>query len=301
MDKKAAADFRCGFVSLAGRSNVGKSTLLNALIGEKLSIVTHKAQTTRFRQTGIKTTESAQIIFIDTPGLHRGGGRALNRAMNRTALRTLGEGDLVLFVVESFRWTDEDDDILAHLRECKVPVIAAANKIDLVKPREALLPQIESLSGRMDFCEIVPLSAKRNINIAELEKAIVQWLPKGEPMYPAEQRTDRDAQFLASEFIREQLLFRLQQELPYGLQVGIERFEDEKKILHIAAVLWVERAAHKAMVIGRNGSMLKGIGIAARKVLEEHFGKRVNLKLWVKTRDSWSDNADDLQRFGYEN
>ncbi|MDH3645381.1 MAG: GTPase Era [Gammaproteobacteria bacterium] len=294
------SDYRCGFVSLAGRSNVGKSTLLNAMVGEKLSIVTHKTQTTRFRQTGIKTSDTAQIIFIDTPGLHRAGGRGLNRAMNRTALRTLSEGDLVLFVVESFRWTAEDEDLLAHLRESDVPVIVAANKIDLVKPREELLPQIKALAARMDFREIVPVSATRQTNLPELEKVLIKWLPKSPPMYPEDQRTDRDAQFLASEFIREQMLLRLQQELPYGLQVGIERFDDEAKILHIGAVLWVDRAAHKSIVIGRGGSMLKGIGSAARAVLEEHFGKQVNLKLWVKVRPSWSDNSADLQRFGYD-
>lgn len=293
-------DHRSGFVSLAGRSNVGKSTLLNALIGEKVSIVTHKPQTTRFRQTGIKTGETAQIVFIDTPGLHRGGGRALNRAMNRTAMRTLGEGDVILFVVEAFRWTDEDEDLLKHLRDADAPVIVAANKIDLVTPREKLLPQIEALAARMNFAEIVPVSAKRRSNLAELEKAIVKYLPEGPRLYPADQRTDRNEQFVAAEFIREHLLLRLQQELPYGLQVGIERFEDTGPLLHIGAVLWAERAAHKSIVIGQGGSMIKGIGTAARLALEEHFGKKVNLRLWVKVRDSWSDNAADLQQFGYD-
>lgn len=297
---KPTTDYRCGFVSLAGRSNVGKSTLLNALIGHKVSIVTHKPQTTRFRQAGIKTTDTAQVIFIDTPGLHRGGGRALNRSMNRTAMRTMGEGDLVLFVIESFRWTDEDEDLLGHLKQAQVPVIVAANKVDLVEPRAALLPHLEKLATRMDFAEIVPLSAKRRSNLASLEKSIIRYLPEGPPLYPADQRTDRNAQFVASEFIREHVLLRLQQELPYGLQVGIERFEDEETILHIAAVLWVERAAHKSIVIGRAGSMIKGLGTAARHGLEDHFGKKVNLKLWVKVRDSWSDNAADLQQFGYD-
>lgn len=293
-------EYRCGFVSLAGRSNVGKSTLLNAIVGEKVSIVTHKPQTTRFRQSGIRTTDTAQIIFVDTPGLHRGGGRALNRAMNRTAMRTMGEGDLVLFVVESFRWTVEDEDMLGHLQQLQVPVIVAANKIDLVEPREALLPQIEKLATRMDFAEIVPVSARRRQNLVELEKTLVKYLPEGPPLYPADQRTDRDAQFVASEFIREHVLLRLQQELPYGLQVGIERLVDEGQLLHIDAVLWVERAAHKSIVIGRGGSMIKGLGTAARRALEQYFGKKVNLKLWVRVRDSWSDNQADLQKFGYD-
>ena len=294
------AGYRCGFVSLAGRSNVGKSTLLNAIVGEKLSIVTHKPQTTRFRQAGIKTTPRAQIIFIDTPGLHRGAGRALNRAMNRTAIQTMSEGDLVLLVVESFRWTAEDEDLLARLKDIKVPVVVAANKIDLVTPTEALLPQIETLAARRDFHAIVPISARRGTNLDQLERVIIESLPEGPPLYPAGQSTDRDEQFHAAELIREHLLLRLQQELPYGSQVGIERFEDTGQILQIAAIVWVERASHKAIVIGRKGSMLKGIGSAARVALEQRFGKQVNLKLWVKVRDSWSDNAADLQRFGYD-
>ncbi len=293
-------DYRCGFVSLAGRSNVGKSTLLNAMVGEKLSIVTHKPQTTRFRQAGIKTTDNAQIVFVDTPGIHRGGGKALNRAMNRTALQTLSEGDVVLFVVETFRWTAEDEDILGHLRQLDVPVIAVANKIDRVTPREKLLPQIQSLSEKMDFAAIVPVSALRRTSLAELEKVIVDLLPAGPPLYPAGQQSDRDEQFHAAEVIREHLLLRLQQELPYGTQVGIEQFEDKGQLVEIGAIVWLERAAHKSIVIGRGGSMLKGIGTAARHDLEKRYGRKVNLKLWVKVRDSWSDNAADLQRFGYD-
>lgn len=296
-----AADFRCGFVSLAGRSNVGKSTLLNAIVGQKLSIVTHKPQTTRYRQAGIKTTEHAQLIFIDTPGLHRGAGRALNRVMNRTAMQTLSEGDVILFVVEAFRWTPEDDDLLEHLRAVQAPIIAVANKIDLVKPRENLLPQIDALSQRMDFAAIVPVSAKRGTSLAQLEQAIGELLPPGPPLYPPEQTSDRDEQFHAAEIIREQLLLRLQQELPYGVQVGIESYEETPGIVHINAVVWVERSAHKAIVIGRQGAMLKGIGSAARVELQQRAGRKVNLKLWVKVRESWSDNAADLHRFGYDN
>ncbi|MBT8137504.1 MAG: GTPase Era [Gammaproteobacteria bacterium] len=296
-----AENFRCGFVSLAGRSNVGKSTLLNALVGQKLSIVTHKPQTTRYRQAGIRTTEDSQLIFIDTPGLHRAAGRALNRVMNRTAVQTLSEGDVVLFVVEAFRWTHEDNDLLEHLRSLQAPVIAVANKIDLVKPRENLLPQIDALAQRMDFAAIVPVSAKQGTSLDRLQEVIAGLLPAGPPLYPPEQTTDRDEQFHAAEIIREQLLLRLQQELPYGVQVGIESYEMQPDLLHINAIIWVERSAHKAIVIGRQGSMLKGIGSAARVELEQRAGRKVNLKLWVKVRNNWSDDAADLQRFGYDN
>ena len=292
--------FRCGLVSLAGRSNVGKSTLLNAMVGEKLSIVTHKPQTTRFRVTGIRNTAAAQILFIDAPGLHRGGGRALNRAMNRTALQTLSEGDVILFVVEAFRWTEEDQDLIGHLENQSAPVIAVANKVDLVQPREALLPQLESLSRRMDFADIVPVSATKRDNLDALERVIVARLPEGPALYPPEQTSDRGEHFHVAEIIREQLTLRLQQELPYGVQVRIETLDTTGPIVHVSAIIWVERQPQKAIVIGRGGRMLKGIGSVARRELEQRFDKQVNLELWVKVRDHWSNNPDDLERFGYE-
>lgn len=292
--------FRSGFVSLAGRSNVGKSTLLNAMVGEKVSIVTHKPQTTRVRLTGIRNTHAAQILFVDAPGLHRAAESALNKAMNRTALATIAEGDVILFVVESFRWTPEDQDLIAPLSEQERPVICVANKIDKVHPREKLLPMLEQLSRRMDFAEVVPVSAQRGSNLDTLERLIVGYLPEGPPLFPTDQRSDRSEAFHASEIVREQLMLRLQQELPYGVQVGIERFDAGAELVQINAVVWVERAAHKAIVIGRGGQMLKGIGTAARHELEGRYGKKVNLELWVKVREHWSNNPRDLERFGYD-
>ena len=292
--------FRSGFVSLAGRSNVGKSTLLNAMVGEKVSIVTHKPQTTRVRLTGIRNTPAAQILFVDAPGLHRAAETALNKAMNRTALATIAEGDVILFVVESFRWTPEDQDLIGPLSEQERPVICVANKIDKVHPREKLLPMLEQLAGRMDFAEVVPVSAQRGSNLDTLERLIVSYLPEGPPLFPADQRSDRSEAFHASEIVREQLMLRLQQELPYGVQVGIERFDAGAELVQINAVVWVERAAHKSIVIGRGGQMLKGIGSAARHELERRYGKKVNLELWVKVREHWSNNPRDLERFGYD-
>lgn len=292
--------FRCGFVALAGRSNVGKSTLLNAMVGKKLSIVTHKPQTTRVRLTGIRNTARAQILFVDAPGLHRGATTALNRVMNRTALQTIAEGDVILFVVESFRWTAEDQDLIRPLSEQDRPVICVANKIDKVHPREKLLPQLESLATRMDFAEVVPVSAQRGDNLDTLEKLIVDYLPAGPPLFPSDATSDRSEAFHAAEIVREQLLLRLQQELPYGTQVGIEHLEDGDDLVQVNAVVWVERSAHKAIVIGRQGQMLKGIGTAARHELERRYGKKVNLELWVKVREHWSNNPGDLARFGYD-
>lgn len=292
--------FRCGFVTLAGRSNVGKSTLLNALVGEKLSIVTHKPQTTRVRLTGIRNTDNAQILFVDAPGLHRGGTKALNRAMNRTALQTIAEGDLILFVVETFRWTAEDQDLLKPLAEQGKPVICVANKIDQVHPREKLLPQLQSLAARMDFAEVVPLSAQRGDNLDLLEQLVVRYLPEGPPLFPRDATSDRSEAFHVAELVREQVMLRLQQELPYGTQIGVERLDDRDDLVQINAVIWVERSAHKAIVIGRQGQMLKGIGTAARHDLERRYGKKVNLELWVKVREHWSNNPSDLERFGYD-
>lgn len=295
-----STDFRCGFVSLAGRSNVGKSTLLNAMVGEKISIVTHKPQTTRVRLTGVRNLPGAQILFVDAPGLHRSATTALNRVMNRTALAAIAEGDVVLFVVEAFRWTAEDQDLITNLANQDKPVICVANKIDKIHPREKLLPQLEQLAGRMDFAEVVPVSARRGSNLDTLERLIVGYLPEGPPLFPLDQRSDRGEAFHASEIVREQLMLRLQQELPYGVQVGIEQFEDRDDLVQINAVIWVERSAHKAIVIGRGGQMLKGIGTAARHELERRYGKQVNLELWVKVREHWSNNPRDLARFGYD-
>jgi GTP-binding protein Era len=276
------SDKRSGSVALAGRPNVGKSTLLNALVGQKLSIVTPRPQTTRQRLIGLMQSPEAQIAFIDTPGLHLGQRRALNRAMNRTAAGALVDADLVLFVLEALRWTDEDEAALERIRERAHSVIAVVNKADRVRPRERLLPYLAQLGARHDFKAIVPVSALKGHNLEQLRAVIVAALPLGEPMFPLDQITDRSLEFRIAESIREKLTLELVEELPYGVAVEIEQIElqpDGRQ--EVSAVIWVDRAGHKPIVIGAGGARLKRIGRAARLELNELLGARFHLTLWV--------------------
>ena|ERR1700722_7561633 len=295
------SDKRSGSVALAGRPNVGKSTLLNALVGQKLSIVTPRPQTTRQRLIGLMQSPEAQIAFIDTPGLHLGQRRALNRAMNRTAAGALVDADLVLFVLEALRWTDEDEAALARIRERACSVIAVVNKADRVRPRERLLPYLEQLGARHDFKAIVPISALKGHNLEQLRAVIVAALPLGEPMFPLDQITDRSFEFRIAETIREKLTLELVEELPYGVAVEIEQIElqpDGRQ--EVSAVIWVDRAGHKPIVIGAAGARLKRIGRAARLELNELLGARFHLTLWVKVREDWADDARALRQLGLE-
>lgn len=296
----AESGFRCGFAAIVGRPNVGKSTLLNTLLKRKISIVSPKPQTTRHRVLGILTTPNAQIIFVDTPGLHAGKSRAMNRHMNRAAMASLSEADVNLFVVEALRWADEDQRVLDALVERGRPIIAIVNKVDKVFPKEKLLPYIESLAQRAQFAEIVPLSGLKGTNVAELPGLVARYLPLSPPHFPPDQVTDRSEQFLAAEIIREKLTWRLRQELPYGLTVGIERFEEEDGRLIISAVIWVERSGQKAIVIGQGGAQLKEVGRAARLEMNELFKRPVHLELWVKVKENWSDSEQALRQLGYE-
>ncbi|MDH3532216.1 MAG: GTPase Era, partial [Gammaproteobacteria bacterium] len=244
----------CGFVAVVGRPNVGKSTLINALVGAKVSIVTHKPQTTRHRILAVHTAPAAQIIFVDTPGLHRRAGKAMNRLMNRTAANALADADLVLFVTEAARWTDEDGDVLKRLRSCTAPVMVLLNKIDRVQPKERLLAMIGAMAERHDFAEILPISALRRDNLDTLLDLIPNYLPESPPLYPEHMQTDRSAEFHAAETIREKLTVALHQELPYGLTVQIERYVQEDGGLTISAMIWVERDSQKGMVVGKGGS-----------------------------------------------
>jgi GTP-binding protein Era len=294
-------DFRSGFVALAGRPNVGKSTLLNALIGQKLSIVTPRPQTTRHRVIGLLQLPQAQIAFVDTPGLHHGPRRALNRSMNRTAAAAVGEADLVLFVVEALRWTDEDDLALSRISAVEHAVVAVVNKIDRVHPRERVLPYLAQLAGRHAFKEIVPISASKGANLEALHKVIVANLPLGEAMFPRDQLTDRSMSFRVAEMIREKLTMELVEELPYGVAVEVEQIqveEDGRKA--VSAVIWVDRAGQKPIVIGAEGSRLKRVGRAARVELNRLFGERFHLTLWVKVREDWADDARALRELGME-
>ncbi len=292
--------FRCGFAAIVGRPNVGKSTLLNALLGRKISIVTPKPQTTRHRILGILTRPTAQIVFVDTPGLHAGGRRAMNRHMNRAALTSLQDADVNLFVVEALRWTDEDQRVLEELTKQGRPIILILNKVDKVFPKERLLPFIDELSKRAKFEEMVPVSALKGAQLEQLPELIARFLPASPPHYPQDQLTDRSQEFQAAEIVREKLTLRLRQELPYGLTVGIEQFKEEDGRLLINAVIWVERNGQKAIVIGHGGEQLKEVGRAARIEMSERFGLPVHLELWVKVKENWSDNETALRQLGYE-
>jgi GTPase len=294
-------DFRSGFVALAGRPNVGKSTLLNALVGHKLSIVTPRPQTTRHRLIGLAQLADAQIAFVDTPGLHLGPRRALNRAMNRTAAAAVGDSDLVLFVVEALKWTDEDELALGRIAASGHEVVAVVNKIDRVRPRERLLPYLAQLAARHAFREIVPVSASKGDNLDDLRRVIVAALPLAAAMFPLDQLTDRTETFRIAETIREKLTLELVEELPYGVAVEIEQIvveEDGRKA--VSAVIWVDRAGQKPIVIGAEGGRLKRIGRAARLELNRLLGERFHLTLWVKVREDWADDARALRQLGVE-
>ena len=294
------SDMCCGFVAVVGRPNVGKSTLINAVMGTKVSIVTPKPQTTRHRILAVHTTANVQIIFVDTPGLHRKAGKAMNRMMNRTAASALADADLVLFMTEAGRWTEEDGDVLRRMQTITAPVIAVLNKVDLVHPKENLLEVIAETTERYDFADILPVSAKKHDNLDTLLSLIPAYLPESPQLFPEDMQTDRGIEFQAAEVIREKLTMSLHQEVPYGLTVQIERFETKEDRTTINAIIWVERDSQKGIVVGKGGSVLKRVGKAARLELKERLKHPVHLELWVKVKDNWADSERDLQSLGYE-
>jgi GTP-binding protein Era len=296
---KTEQSYRSGFVAIVGRPNVGKSTLMNRILGQKISITSSKPQTTRHRILGIKTDERSQCIYVDTPGLHLNAQKAMNRYMNRAATSSLDDVELILFVVDVHRWTEEDENVLKRVREKGTPVALVVNKVDEIKDKEELLPLLQQLSAKMDFAAVVPLSALKGKNVGELEKVVYDALPEGDPVFPEEYVTDRSERFLAAELVREKLMRSLGKELPYATTVEIEQFKEDEGMLRISALIWVERQSQKIIVIGKGGERLKEIGRSAREDMERLFGEKVFLQLWVKVKEGWSDNERILSSLGY--
>ena len=290
---------RCGLVAIVGRPNVGKSTLVNALVGQKISITSNKAQTTRHRITGIRTRGATQFVFVDTPGFQVKHQAALNRTLNRTVLSSLGDVDLVLFVVEAARFGLPDAKVLALLPEGK-PALLIANKLDTLTRRQDVLPWLKQMQERHAFAEFVPMSATREADVERLLGIVEPYLPQQPWLYEEDALTDRSERFLAGELIREKLFRLTGDELPYSCTVVIEKFEEEGKLRRIAASIVVEREAHKGMVIGEGGERLKRIGSEARQDLERLWGAKVFLELWVKVRSGWADDEAHLRSYGYE-
>jgi len=290
---------RCGYVAIVGRPNVGKSTLLNRMLGQKLAITSHKPQTTRHSVLGIKTGAGGQLLFVDTPGIHQRGEHALNRYLNRTAKASLRDVDLLLWVVEAGNWTAEDDAVLTAVKQAGVTVVAAVNKIDRLKNRDELLPFLQALDDRLDLLRIVPVSAARGEQVEVLEQALMAALPEGPNIFPEDQLSDRPESFFAAELLREQLTRRYAAELPYQLSVEIEQFKEEGEMYRINALIWVERPSQKAIIIGRKGQAIKAAATEARKQMERFFDCKVHLEVWVKVKESWSSDEGALSRLGY--
>ena len=289
----------CGYVAIVGRPNVGKSTLLNQILGQKISITTRKPQTTRHQILGIKTAGATQVVYVDTPGMHRGSKKAMNRYMNKAAASVINDVDVVVFVVDGMRWLEDDQAILEKLQNVEAPVIPALNKLDKLTDRGQLLPYIQEMSKKMGFKEIIPISAVKGENVGSLESVVTGLLPASPAFFPEDQVTDKSERFVAAELVREKLMMRLGQEVPYSITVEIEQFKLEKKVLHIHALIWVERDNQKMIVIGKNGEMLKAVGKQARLEMEGLFETKVFLKLWVKVKENWADDTRALHNLGY--
>ena len=292
-------EFRSGVIAIVGRPNVGKSTLVNALVGQKVSIVSQRPQTTRHRILGIKTTAATQHIYVDTPGLHAAAHGAMNKYMNRAASGSVEGVDAVVLVVSAEGWRDDDDRALAIAARAGTPVVLAINKIDKLAERPQALPFIQACAQRHDFAEIVPLSARARDNVDALEAVCTRFLPAQPALFAPDQLTDRSERFLVAELIREQVFRGYGQELPYATTVAIERFKDEPRVVHIDAVIWVEKEGQKAIVIGAGGERLKNVGRRARLEIQRLLAKKVFLTLWVKVREGWSDDAQALHSLGY--
>ena len=293
-------DGRCGYVAIVGRPNVGKSTLLNHILGQKISITSRKPQTTRHQVLGIKTEGENQIIFVDTPGLHKVESKAINRFMNRAASSAIKDVDAIIFVVDRTAFTEEDEMVLQQVAAARVPTILAINKVDLLEDKTSLLPHLQGLAKKGDFAAIMPISALSKHNVAELESEVVKFLPTSTHFFPDDQITDRSQRFLAAEIVREKIMRQLGDELPYAISVEIEEFGMEAGVLHISALIFVERKGQKKILIGDGGSRLRSIGTDARQDMESLFDNKVMLRLWIKVKSGWSDDERALRSLGYD-
>lgn len=290
---------RCGYVAIIGRPNVGKSTLLNHILGIKLSITSRKPQTTRHQILGIKSDEHVQAVYVDTPGLHQRSGSAINKYMNRAAASVMADVDVVLFVIQAMSWTEEDDAVLQRLEAMDTPVILVVNKIDQISNKEDLLPFISEISSKYKFHDVIPAAALKGVSIDQIEQAVAALLPESEAFYPEDQLTNRSMRFLAAEIVREKLVRELGQELPYTSTVSIDKYDEDGDLIRIHATIYVESKGQKAIIIGRKGEQLKSIGTQARKDIEAMAGSKVYLNLWVKVRQGWSNDEQALRGLGY--
>lgn len=286
---------RCGYIAIVGRPNVGKSTLLNKILQQKISITARRPQTTRHTIVGIKTINQIQMVFIDTPGLHRNAKRALNRYMNRSATAVLHDVAVIVWVIDALSWTHDDELVMEKLQNVTAPVLLVVNKIDRLKHKNDLLPLLQKLNEKRNFAELIPLSAKNGSQVEKLENVINKYLPVSEFYYDEDQITNRNERFLASEFIREKLFRLLGQELPYAIAVMIDQYQIKKNVLHVDAIIWVERTGQKSIVIGKNGELLKKVGTTARRDIEEMSGHKVFLRLWVKVKENWADDESYIE------
>ena len=289
----------CGYVALIGRPNVGKSTLMNHMLGQKISITSRKPQTTRHRILGINTTDAGQVIYMDTPGMHQVEKKALNRYLNKTADTTLLGVDIVVWLIDGLSWHEYDEVIFDKLERAGLPVILAANKVDKVKDKDAILAFFAEAQKRFPFKAMLPISALKRTNLDRLENVLMENLPEGDLIYPEDQITDRPERFLAAEIVREKLTRRLGDELPYSMTVEIEKYEELDHVTKIYAVIWVERSSQKNIVIGKQGEMLKKVGSDARKDIETLIGNKVYLQLWVKVKKGWANSERALQSLGF--
>ncbi len=293
-------DTYCGYIAIIGKPNVGKSTLLNHLIGQKISITSRKPQTTRHQLLGIKTQGDKQAIFVDTPGLNQNNKKAIHRSMNRAASSTILDVDIILFVIDKDRWTEHDTWVMQQLKPARCPIILIVNKIDQMHDKQQLLPYLKRIQSQFTFAEMIPSSALTGLNLDRIEEVIYQYLPLGVHLFPPDQLTDRSERFMVSEWIREKITRQMGAEVPYQIAVAIESFNDDGKTIHIDALIFVEREGQKRMIIGSKGERLKKIGCDARLDMETMLQRNVMLKLWVKVKKGWTNDEKTITQLGYQ-